>query len=96
MHSEVIQSNTLMETAIERKPVSFRLRTDVVERLKKKAACQNRSLNNYVELLLLEEAYDEPNEVTKAALAEAMHRTEYPEEEVYDSVEALFKALDAE
>ena len=40
--------------------------------------------------------YDEPNEVTKAAIEEAMNRKEYPTEELYDNVEDLFKALDKE
>lgn len=61
-----------METAIVRKPVSFRLRTDVLERLKINAARQNRTLNNYVESVLLDIVYNEPNEVTKAAIMEAM------------------------
>ena len=61
-----------METAIVRKPVSFRLRTDVLERLKINAARQNRTLNNYVESVLLDIVNNEPNEVTKAAIMEAM------------------------
>ena len=61
-----------METAIVRKPVSFRLRTDVLERLKINAARQNRTLNNYVESVLLDIVYNEPNEVTKVAIMEAM------------------------
>lgn len=61
-----------METAIVRKPVSFRLRTDVLERLKINAVRQNRTLNNYVESVLLDIVYNEPNEVTKAAIMEAM------------------------
>lgn len=80
-----------MEVAIERKPISFRLRTDVVERLKMKAARQNRSLNNYVEILLLDEAYDEPNEVTKAALAEAMSGRN--RNKIYDSVDKLMSDI---
>ena len=61
-----------METAIVRKPVSFRLRTDVLERLKINAARQNRTLNNYVESVLLDIVYNEPNEVTKVAIMEVM------------------------
>jgi hypothetical protein len=34
--------------------------------------------------------------VTRAAIEEAMNRKDYPENEVYSSVEELFKALDAE
>ena len=85
-----------MGNVIERKPTSFRLRTDLIERLKRNATSQNRTLNNYVESLLLDVVYHEPNEVTRAAIEEAMNRKDYPEDEVYSSVEELFKALDAE
>jgi hypothetical protein len=85
-----------MENTIERKPTSFRLRTDLIERLKRNATRQNRTLNNYVESLLLDVVYHEPNEVTRAAIEEAMNRKDYPENEVYSSVDELFKALDAE
>jgi len=59
-----------MATAIVRKPISFRLREDVIARLKQRAALANYSLNNYVESVLLDDVYDEPNEVTKAAIEE--------------------------
>lgn len=61
-----------METTIIRKPTSFRLRGDIIEGLKRNAARENRTLNNYVESVLLEVVYSEPNEVTKAAINEAM------------------------
>lgn len=83
-------------TAIIRKPASFRLRADLLERLKQNAARENRTLNNYVESVLLDVVYHEPNAVTKAAIEEAMNRKDYPTDEVYDSVEDLFKALDIE
>lgn len=85
-----------MATTIVRKPASFRLRADLLERLKKNAVRENRTLNNYVESVLLDIAYDEPNEVTKAAILEAMSRKEYPQEELYDDIDEMFKALDAE
>lgn len=85
-----------MATAIVRKLVSFRLRADLLERMKRNAARENRTLNNYVECLLLDAVYDEPNEVTKAAIEEAMSRKEYPEGELYSSAAELFKALDVE
>lgn len=85
-----------METTIRRKQTSFRLRTDLLDEMKIAAERENRTLNNFVENLLLNYIYNEPNEVTKAAIEEAMSRTEYPEGELYDNVEDLFKALDAE
>lgn len=85
-----------MATAIVRKPASFRLRADLLERMKQNAVRENRTLNNYVECVLLDAVYDEPNEVTKAAIEEAMNRRRYPEGELYSSAAELFKALDAE
>ena len=85
-----------MATTITRRPASFRLRGDLIDRLKHNAARQNRTLNNYVESVLLDVVYNEPNEVTKAAIMEAMNRKEYPSEDLYDDVEEMFKALDAE
>lgn len=50
---------------------SFRLNTKLVERLRELAKESNRSLNNYVETLLLDIVYHEPNEETVEALKEA-------------------------
>jgi hypothetical protein len=58
-----------MET-IERKQTAFRLRKDLMDKLKKDAAKQNRSVNNYVETLLLDAVYREPNEETLEAMRE--------------------------
>ena len=49
----------------------FRLRTELLDRLKQLAARDNRSLNNYVETILMDVAYNTPNEVTIAAMKEA-------------------------
>ena len=62
---------TAMATTTVRRPASFRLRTDLLERLKRNAMREHRTLNNYVESVLLDIVYDEPNEVTKAAIEEA-------------------------
>ena len=85
-----------MATTIQRKQTSFRLRTDLLDFMKQDAERENRTLNNFLESLLLDYYYNEPNEVTKVAIEEAMNRKDYPEGEVYDSVDELFKALDAE
>lgn len=86
----------MMETTMTRRPASFRLRADLLEGLKRKAARENRTLNNYVESVLLDIVYNEPNEVTKTAIREAKNRTEYPKSELYDSAEEMFKAVFAE
>ena len=57
---------------IERKQTAFRLRKDLLDKLKKDAAKENRSVNNYVETLLLDAVYREPNEDTLEAIREAM------------------------
>lgn len=54
-----------------KKNQSFRLSVDLIERLKRLAKLENRSLNNYVETLLLDAAYHQPNETTLAAMREA-------------------------
>ncbi|MCH3994250.1 MAG: toxin-antitoxin system protein [Prevotella sp.] len=82
-----------MDTKTIRKLTSFRLRTDVLDILKKKAAMANRTLNNYVESLLIKDAYsDEPNETTKTALSEVLSEDKN-KEDTYDSVDSLMKEL---
>lgn len=54
--------------AFDRKQTAFRLRTDLLDRLKVAAKKENRSLNNYVESVLLDAVYREPNEETLAAM----------------------------
>ena len=84
-----------MET-IERKPASFRLRADLLEGLRRNARKENRTLNNYVESVLLDVLYHEPNETTRTAIVEAMNRKTHPESELYNNADELFKALDEE
>ena len=61
-----------METiALDRKQTAFRLRKDLLERLKIEARKENRSLNNYVESVLMDVVYREPNDETLAAMKEA-------------------------
>ena len=50
---------------------AFRLNKDLIQRLKMKAKKENRSLNNYVETVLTDIAYNEPNDETIAAIEEA-------------------------
>ena len=59
-----------MEIALK-KNQSFRLSVELIDRLKQLAKRQNRSLNNYVETVLLDAVYHEPNAVTLAAMKEA-------------------------
>lgn len=82
-----------MEAAIQKKATMFRLNVDLIDRLKEMARLQHRSLNNFVECVLLDVAYNEPNEVTKAAMEEVRSgklRGTTPVDT--SSVEAMFKS----
>ena len=59
-----------MNIAIPKKNQSFHLSVELRNRLKELARRQNRSLNNYVDTVLLDVAYYEPNEETIAAMNE--------------------------
>lgn len=63
---------TMNKQTIVRKQTAFRLRKDLLEKLKKDAAKENRSVNNYVETLLLDAVYREPNEDTLEAINEVI------------------------
>lgn len=43
----------------------------MLERLKEQAKQANRSLSNYVECILMDSVYNEPNDTTVAAIKEA-------------------------
>ncbi|MBQ8603082.1 MAG: toxin-antitoxin system protein [Bacteroides sp.] len=78
-----------METTI-RVQASFRLKADLMERLRMGAKASNRSLNNFVENVLLEAMFREPNETTKASIAEAMNNKD---KKAYDNVDELMNEL---
>lgn len=86
-----------MEAIVQKKATMFRLNADLVDRLKELARREHRSLNNYVECLLLDAAYNEPNELTKAAIEEAKSgklRNMSPVST--SSVEAMFESIDVD
>lgn len=80
-----------METTIRRKQTSFRLRTDLLDEMKIAAQRENRTLNNFVENLLLNYIYNEPNEVTKAAIEEAMSGRN--RNKVYTDIDEMFNDI---
>ena len=59
-----------MQTTTTKVQTAFRFDKELIRRLKIKAKKENRSLNNYVETVLMDVAYDEPNEETMAAIDE--------------------------
>lgn len=84
-----------MEAVIPKKATMFRLSTDLIDRLKEMAKREHRSLNNFVECILLDAAYNEPNEVTKEAIEEARSgklRNVPPVDT--SSVEAMLKSME--
>ncbi len=60
-----------MEARAIKKPTAFRLDENLIAKLKEEAKKANRSLNNYVECILMERVYAEPNETTLNAIEEA-------------------------
>ena len=78
-----------MEATIK-KQTAFRLDSDLLDALKLAAKREHRSLNNFVETLLMQVMYTEPNEETKAAIAEARSKEKG---KVYDSVDTLMEDL---
>ncbi len=60
-----------MEATADRKQTAFRLKADLLNRLRIKAKKENRSLNNYVESVLMDVVYRTPNQETIAAIEEA-------------------------
>ena len=60
-----------MTIVIERKQTAFRLSTSLLNKLREAAERENRSLNNYVESVLMDAVNSNPNKLTLAAMKEA-------------------------
>ena len=60
-----------MSTTVIRKQTSFRLNSELIDNLRKEAKRHNRSLNNYVESILMAFMAEKPNDITLAAMKEA-------------------------
>ena len=58
-------------TISQRRQTSFNLDIKLLERLKALAKRENRSLNNYVECVLSDIAFGEPNDITAASIRDA-------------------------
>lgn len=84
--------NMRMDITLERKAHVFRLPAYLLDKLKELAAKDRRSLNNYVEGLLLDAVYNEPNDITKASFEEAKAgKLEGPIDTT--SVESMLKSM---
>lgn len=82
-----------MEALIQKKATLFRLNSDLVDRLKEMAKREHRSLNNFVECILFNVAYHEPNEETKAAIREARAGLSDVSPVDTTSLETMFKSM---
>ncbi len=81
-----------MDVALEKKAHVFRLPTYLLDRLKELARNDRRSLNNFVECLLLDAVYHKPNDETIASLNDAKAgRLEGPVDT--SSVDAMLKSM---
>ncbi len=82
-----------MDLAVNRKSTLFRFRTELLDRLKQLAAKDNRSLNNYVETILMDFVYSTPNSATIAAMKEAESEENLTDVDM-SSYESFLKSLD--
>ena len=60
-----------MNTTISRKQTSFRLSEDLITSLRIEAKKHNRSLNNFVESILMAFMDERPNQITLSAMDDA-------------------------
>lgn len=78
----------------EKKLTSIRLNKILYAHLQKKARTENRSVNNYIETLLLENSnFYEPNEETVAAVNEARESIANNTGKGHKNSDSLMKAL---
>lgn len=86
------QNDITMDLALEKKAHVFRLPAYLLDKLKELAKKDRRSLNNYVEGLLLDAVFNEPNEETKASFKEAkVGNTQGPVDT--SSVDSMLKSM---
>jgi len=85
--------NTTVKEKHSRVQANFRFEKDMVEDLKARAKKEKRSLNNYVEVVLLDFLYgsNEPNTETKAAINEL--ENDYEKLKKYNSIDEIFDDL---
>ena len=91
-----------METAVK-VSTSFRLNAELVEKMKAAAKASNRSLNNFVESILLNVMYcDNPEDITMASIEEARKQQEAYKNGTLDvkpidlsNVENMLKSMEA-
>lgn len=70
--------------------IAFQLDSELIELIKKKATAQRKSLNRYLELLLLKDVGNIPNDETQKAIAEVMEGKNL---EVIDKVDTFMDSI---
>lgn len=81
-----------MAIVIERKQTAFRLSTSLLNKLREAAERENRSLNNYVESVLMDAVFSNPNKLTLAAMKEARENRDLETLDV-DNLESVIASL---
>lgn len=81
-----------MAIVIERKQTAFRLSTSLLNKLREAADRENRSLNNYVESVLMDAVLSNPNKLTLAAMKEARENRDLETLEV-NNLESVIASL---
>lgn len=81
-----------MAIVIERKQTAFRLSTSLLNKLREAAERENRSLNNYVESVLMDAVFSNPNKLTLAAMKEARENRDLETLDV-NSLDSLIASL---
>lgn len=82
-----------IEAIKQKKQTAFRLNEQLLDRLKKDAKKENRSLSNYVECILYESLERNPNNITRESMKEAEGNIEL-EKLNLESLEDFTKSLD--
>ena len=82
-----------METITAKKTTTFRLSESLLAKLRTAAINEHRSLNNYVECILMNAADEIPNETTISAIKEA-RSGKYAGTIDTSSVEAMIKSCE--
>ena len=81
-----------MAIVIDRKQTAFRLSTSLLNKLREAAERENRSLNNYVESVLMDAVNSNPNKLTLAAMKEARENRDLETLDV-DNLESVIASL---
>lgn len=82
-----------MPAVAERKKTSLRLNSTLLDDMKRNAAKNHMSLNSYVESLLFDATYYEPNKETREAIEEA-RSGKYAGVLDVSSLDAFLKCID--